>query len=225
MKRAIAARQQQKEQTRTRLVEAALRVFALHGYDHATVEEISLAAGYSKGAYYFHFDSKEGIFLELLSAWIEGQTQRLRAFETSTAPPAVALIETLESLLRYDDRDVHWAPLLLEFWAQAYRNDRVQGLLQKAYGRWLGLLKEMLERSERKGLISLAVQPEVAASLVLAAHDGLVVHRRLRPATGKQLPLPQTLGALISTLTSPSEAAPAMQIAPPVARRTVKRRR
>jgi AcrR family transcriptional regulator len=222
--RTIPARQQQKEQTRARLVEAALRVFALQGYDHATVEEISLAAGHSKGAYYFHFDSKEGIFLELLSTWIEEQTRRLQAFETSKAPPAVALLETLESLLRYDDRDSHWASLLLEFWAQAHRNDKVRGTLQKAYSRWLGLLKDALQRAEREGLVYLTVQPEVAASLVLAAHDGLLVHARLRPTTGKQPTLPQTLGALMSALASPAEGL-TPEIAPPVVRRITRHKR
>ncbi len=69
MKREPLARQNQKEQTRALLVDAALRVFAEHGYEEATVEDIAAAAGYSKGAYYFHFASKEDIFLELLEQW------------------------------------------------------------------------------------------------------------------------------------------------------------
>ena len=131
------ARQEQRQQTRARLVEAALRVFAEQGYDHATVEEISLAAGYSKGAYYFHFDSKEDIFLELLSTWIEDQTRRLNAFEPARRPVAIALLETLESLLRYDDRDPHWQLLLPEIWAQSHRNAKVRETLHAAYAHWI----------------------------------------------------------------------------------------
>jgi TetR/AcrR family transcriptional repressor of nem operon len=198
-----SARQQQREQTRARLVEAALRVFALHGYDHATVEEISLAAGHSKGAYYFHFDSKEEIFLELLSLWIAEQTRRLRAFESAETPVAVVLLETLGSLLRYDDRDPHWRPLLPEFWAQAHRNQHVRGLLSEAYARWLELLKDLFEKTEREGLLSLAMAPDVVASVVLAAHDGFTVRWRLRPTTDAEPTLPQMLGALMSALTLP----------------------
>lgn len=225
MRKAIPAKKQQKEQTRTRLVEAALRVFALQGYDHATVEEISLAAGHSKGAYYFHFDSKEGIFLELLSTWIEEQTRRLHASGAVSPPPAVALIETLASFLRYDDRDPHWASLLPEFWAQAHRNDKVRGLLQKAHERWLSLLKEVFEKGERGGIVSLAVQPEVAASLLLAAHDGLVAHQGLLTAESKPPTLSQTLGALISMLTAGAKSETQPQITPPLTRRTARRQR
>lgn len=223
MKR-IPARQQQREQTRARLVDAALRVFALHGYDHATVEEIALAAGHSKGAYYFHFDSKEDILLELLSSWIEEQTHRLRSFESATTPIAVALLETLESLLRYDDREPHWRSLLPEFWAQAHRNENVRSLLAEAYGRWLNLLKDLFEQAERERLLSLTVTPGVAASLVLAAHDGLTVHWRLRPVADAERTLPQTLGALMSVLTVPPEEQ-RPTVVPPSTRRTAKPKR
>lgn len=219
--KAVPARQQQREQTRARLVDAALRVFALHGYDHATVEEISLAAGHSKGAYYFHFDSKEEILLELLSQWIEEQTRRLRSFESAETPAAVALLDALGSLLRYNDRDPHWRSLLPEFWAQAHRNGHVRSLLQKAYSRWLQLLKGFFERADREGLLSLAMAPDVAASLVLAAHDGLTVHWRLRAATDTEPTLPQTLEALMSVLTFPSIEQRAA-IVPPSAKRTTK---
>jgi AcrR family transcriptional regulator len=223
LNRTIPAKRQQKEQTRARLVEAALRVFALQGYDHATVDEISLAAGHSKGAYYFHFDSKEGIFLELLSTWTAEQTRRLHTFEDASIPPAIALLETLQSLLRYDDRDPQWLSLLPEFWAQGHRNDKVHQLLQKAYDQWLRLLTYAFEKAESARLISLAVRPEAAASLVLALHDGLVVHRRLRLAASRPPTLPQTLGVLISVLTTSAEQRPTAEISPPVARRTVRR--
>ena len=43
-------------------MEAALGVFARHGYERATVDEIVREAGYSKGAFYVHFESKEDLF-------------------------------------------------------------------------------------------------------------------------------------------------------------------
>lgn len=224
MKRPAPARQGQREQTRARLVEAALRVFAERGYDHATVEEISLAAGYSKGAYYFHFDSKEDIFLELLSAWIEEQTQRLRSFESSHGPAAVALLEMLESLLRYDDRDPHWRLLLPEFWAQSHRNEKVLETLRNAYGHWIDLLENAFEKADQEGLMSLAVRPSVAASLVLAAHDGLTLHSRLEAPAERESRSSHTLGALVAALMAPSEQTGG-PIIPPTARRTIGRKR
>src|SRR4051794_10989336 len=51
---------------RSALLEAALDVFAKRGYRDASVDEIAGAAGYSKGAVYFHFSGKEDLFFALL---------------------------------------------------------------------------------------------------------------------------------------------------------------
>jgi AcrR family transcriptional regulator len=221
--RPIPARQEQRQQTRARLVEAALRTFAEQGYDHATVEEISLAAGHSKGAYYFHFDSKEDIFLELLSLWIDDQTRRLHAFESARGPAAVALLETLESLLRYDDRDPHWRLLLPEIWAQSHRNAKVQETLKAAYTTWIELLESVFEKADREGMVSLAVRPDVAASLVLAAHDGLTLRSRLKAPSEVELPASRIVAGLVA-LIAPSDQATRPTV-PPTLRRTVRRKR
>jgi AcrR family transcriptional regulator len=225
VKRTASARQGQRQQTRARLVEAALRIFAEQGYDHATVEEIVLAAGYSKGAYYFHFDSKEDIFLELVSTWIEHQTRRLGAFESARGPAAVTLLETLASLLRYDNRDPHWRLLLPEIWAQSHRMAKVRDALESAYAHWIELLADAFEKADREGLVSLAVRPVVAASLVLAAHYGLMLRSRLEKAASEGEPSPsQVVSALLGGVVTPSEQA-ASNLLPPTLGRTVRRKK
>ena len=49
-----------------RLIEAAEHLFIRKGYDNASVEEISEAAGYSRGAFYSNFDDKEQVFLAVI---------------------------------------------------------------------------------------------------------------------------------------------------------------
>jgi AcrR family transcriptional regulator len=57
---------QSRARTRQNLLNAALTLFARDGYIATTVDNISEEAGYSKGAAYSNFDSKEEIFLEVL---------------------------------------------------------------------------------------------------------------------------------------------------------------
>jgi len=59
-------REESKDLTRLRLIEAAERLFIRRGFDDASVEEISEMAGYSRGAFYSNFDSKEQIFLAVI---------------------------------------------------------------------------------------------------------------------------------------------------------------
>jgi AcrR family transcriptional regulator len=65
------SRTESRAQTRNRLLEAARELFAKEGYAATSVERIAEAAGYSKGAVYSNFESKESIFLEVLQ--LQGQ--------------------------------------------------------------------------------------------------------------------------------------------------------
>ena len=197
------ARQAQKEQTRALLVDAAVRVFAEHGYDEATVEEISAEAGYSKGAFYFHFVTKEDIFVELLEQWTGEQTERLRASEGAT-PAAAALLEALEAFLSYEEREGMWPRLVVEFWAQARRHQAVRRGLSQAYAAWRRSLAEVFRRAAHSGLLSPQVEPDAAARLVLATHDGLVVEACIDPEQARKVSLRRVLGALLAYLASPA---------------------
>lgn len=212
MTRGIAARQLQREQTRGKLVEAALRVFATSGYERATVDDLAAAAGYSKGAYYFHFSTKEEILLELLDAWREERTARLEASAEADQPAAVVLMETVEGLLSYEDRDPYQPPLLLEFWSQALRSEQVRRQLNEAYDSWKDLLASAFQRARDEGVIARDVEPVTAAGLTLAVHDGLVVETCLGLPWATKTSIRRLVAALLAPLMEPQpEEDPASQ--------------
>src|SRR5215217_9232376 len=62
----LPARQERSVTRHERILDAALDVFAEHGYQQATVDEIASTARTSKGGIYFHFPGKDAIFLALL---------------------------------------------------------------------------------------------------------------------------------------------------------------
>src|SRR5271165_3067979 len=59
-------RQESKEVTRMRLIEAAETLFIRKGFDDTSVDEISEMAGYSRGAFYSNFENKEQVLLSLI---------------------------------------------------------------------------------------------------------------------------------------------------------------
>jgi AcrR family transcriptional regulator len=68
-------RRESQQLTRVKLIEAAERVFVRTGFDAASVEQIAEEAGFSRGAFYSNFESKDELFLELLDKKrIETQT-------------------------------------------------------------------------------------------------------------------------------------------------------
>ncbi|GAA0394196.1 TetR/AcrR family transcriptional regulator [Paenibacillus motobuensis] len=66
---ALNKKQLQSEQTKRRVADAARALFVNKGYKATSIEDISEATGSSKGNIYYHFKSKEGLFLYLLDEW------------------------------------------------------------------------------------------------------------------------------------------------------------
>jgi AcrR family transcriptional regulator len=66
MKRVRLSREESREQTQQRLIDAAQSVIAKKGLAGTSVEDIAAAAGYTRGAFYSNFRSKSDLFIELL---------------------------------------------------------------------------------------------------------------------------------------------------------------
>ena len=95
MRPARLTRAQQQAMTRERLLAAAERVFARHGYGGASIDLISAEAGYSKGAIYSNFESKEAVFLELLRLYMERDMAELERI-VSLAPDQLSNVTQVD---------------------------------------------------------------------------------------------------------------------------------
>jgi AcrR family transcriptional regulator len=85
MKRQRMTREQSKDQTRQRLLDAAQTIFMKKGFVATSVEDIAEAAGYTRGAFYSNFSSKPELFLELLRRDHEEMQEELASiFEEGT---------------------------------------------------------------------------------------------------------------------------------------------
>jgi AcrR family transcriptional regulator len=72
MKRQRLTREQSRDQTRERLIEAARTMFIKKGFVATSVEDIAAAAGYTRGAFYSNFGGKADLLIELLHRDHEG---------------------------------------------------------------------------------------------------------------------------------------------------------
>jgi AcrR family transcriptional regulator len=74
----VAATTRRREATRQKLLDAAAQVFAEVGLDAASVEAICDRAGFTRGAFYSNFDSKDELFLELAGTVARERVQAVR---------------------------------------------------------------------------------------------------------------------------------------------------
>lgn len=83
-----------KQQTHTRIVEAARRLWKAKGYANVSIGEIMKAAGLTHGGFYAHFKSKDDLFAEAAL-----DTQILERYRAMTADPSVPRLSVFEAVL------------------------------------------------------------------------------------------------------------------------------
>jgi AcrR family transcriptional regulator len=112
-----------KEAVRSRVLQAAGEVFAQRGFAAASMDQVAAAAGFTKGAVYSNFASKDELFLALMAEEVQRRVDGVSAaLQTARDLPA-ALAAVNAELSR---REAAWQLLFLEFWQRAVRDPEVR---------------------------------------------------------------------------------------------------
>ncbi len=118
--------------TRTRILEAARRVFERQGFHGSSLDQVAREAGFTKGAVYSAFDSKADLFLTLLA---ERATQRQQAWEAmsrrATSPEAF-VAEVTGGFAQSVSREREWWAAVIEFATFVARDEALRAALRRA---------------------------------------------------------------------------------------------
>jgi AcrR family transcriptional regulator len=156
-------REESQALTRARLLEFAPRVVAKEGYEGASIDKIAEAAGFSKGAFYSNFDSKEEFFLEMLARHA-GQDVVDIARLLAGATEAREIINRICDWAEQRSEDPTWGLLALELFRRA-RREATFGSRHASLFRdqWRGVGKLLLPIAGDGG----SVDPELLGAMVL----------------------------------------------------------
>ena len=108
-----------KEAVRSRVLRAAGEVFAERGFAAATLDQVAAAAGFTKGAVYSSFASKDELFLALMAEEVQHRVDGVEAALQAADDLPAALAAVSSELSR---REATWQLLFLEFWQRAVRD-------------------------------------------------------------------------------------------------------
>jgi AcrR family transcriptional regulator len=166
--------------SREQLLAAAARAFGRHGYRGASMSQIAADAGFSKGALYWNFASKEDLFFALL----DQTDERLRALLAlvAAAPSSEDISADLSrGVMRVLDEQRDLVLLFHEYSALAVRDPQMAARYVK---RNAGLRSEMsaafAARQKARG-VSPVVSAERIATVIIALIDGLSIQRLTEP--------------------------------------------
>lgn len=186
--------------TRGRLIRAAEKIFARDGFDAAKLEDIAAEAGYTRGAFYANFDSKEDLFFAMVEREIEARIEHVQTVMQGAGDRDEKLKALRQFLLKVCE-DRRWCLLTLEFKLFAVRHPEVKarlaGMNRRLVGPRTAILEEIIRGSGRSSPLS----PTAVASSLSAVTTSLGLEHMLDRAAMPESALKVILGNYFDTLT------------------------
>jgi AcrR family transcriptional regulator len=174
-------RMQRSDATRAALLRSASRLICELGMHGASIDRIAADAGYTKGAFYAHFASKEELFLVMLDEHFAAEAVRLDAMLTGTEEPVVEARRAAEEFLAHIDSDPQWRRLYQEFATHAARKEAFRLELVARQHELRARMAAIFERwAGAYGVTSSVPAADVAAMTFFMA-DGFLLDRIIDP--------------------------------------------
>jgi len=199
-RRTRAARAEGRE-ARGELLSAALRVFARRGYGQAAVDDIAAVAGYSKGAVYWHFSSKEELLFALLEERIDRPMREMVALLESAPPDRDMSAEATLEFARQLGEQRDAVLLEREYWTWAIRDPELRTRYAERQTVLRRALAAALEaRGRHLGTPELSTAAEDVARIVMIVMGGLAVDELVEPGSVRPELLGETLALIYAGL-------------------------
>lgn len=200
-------RSERRAQTRARLLDAAAKVYARRGFAGATLDEVAAEAGFTKGAVYGHFGSKENLLIALGEEYTVAQiAEQMALFDRDRATwerPLAGSHRWMDGLQESPER----FRLFVELWAYAQRDEHLARRLADALAALRATFARFASQSTRDaGFEPPPGVPEQFANVMLGLGVGLSMLKLVDPDAVPAELLGTTLSVLIRATESSAQA-------------------
>jgi AcrR family transcriptional regulator len=190
-------------QTLARLLDAALEAFAANGFGGTRIEDVCERAGYTRGAFYSNFASKDELFFALFDRHAARVLERFEKQAAALGEGPVTIESIAAALAEFDDDERTWYLVTTEFTLSAIRDPGAARRLAEHDARLrteaVRLLNSLLIRAglrPRPG-----VEVEALVRMLIAIREGALAQsyvepEALPPGTLERLFLPTLLSAV-----------------------------
>ncbi len=184
-----SARARSQAETRERLLDAARQVLAAEGYAGASIDRIAATAGYTKGAFYANFASKEAVFIELFEQHKQREQDAFRAVVASDDDVA-SMLDAIGHDLRLARVNADWPRLGVELRRQAERSTTLATQIDSLQAAQRAALADVVSALFAKAGRELPEPADALANLFIGVAHGLAL---MRPTTAPRTPTPNAV--------------------------------
>lgn len=162
------------EERQKQILEAAVAQFAQHGFHQTRMEDIARASGLSKGALYLYYKSKDAIIAAILRTFFAFELRGTRSIIEREGSAAERLLAMTRMFADEIERMSVAMPLLMEFYAIAFRDASVREHIGRMYTEFRTPVTSLIEQGIARGEFR-AVNAEEAALTWIALLEGLTL--------------------------------------------------
>jgi AcrR family transcriptional regulator len=173
-------RNEKQKKTRSALLKSAAKLICRKGITEASVDDVARDAGYTKGAFYSNFKSKEELFLVMLDERYAAELEGLEAHLAGEGDPADEVRDSAEDFIRFVRSDPDWPRLYFEFVVYASRNPEFREELATRNR----AMRERIAEVIRSWVAELPAPPfpyEDLARMLFCMADGFLVQQMIEP--------------------------------------------
>ncbi len=163
------------QDSRVEILKAAMQLFANRGFHETSMSEVAREAHVSKALIFWHFKTKEELFVAVLNRLLEPYFIDF-AEEAAMMDERAQILKLVESYLSFVRDNANSVRFFL---AQMLHDQRLSESLNeqvlKLYGGYRAMLVELIVRAQQKGICTRRTAPESAAAFLLSALNGLLI--------------------------------------------------
>ncbi len=192
-------REESRAQTRERLLDAALESFVRDGIESTSIEEVAEAAGYSRGAFYSNFESKDQLLCAVLDREIERSKEEFDAIVAAIPPADIInkLRDYYVNMGRDETNCTFWLGLQLHSLRNPAIRPHVAAIMRKK--------RENVMAQTRRVFEAIGKEPpgsvETVALGLISVAQGLGLTQMLDPEAVSAELLPKALETLFDQIT------------------------
>ena len=168
------------------MLDAAVAALAERGLASTSIQDIADAAGMSKGAVHYHFESKDELLQHVLGRCCESVEARVRAVFDEPGSPMDRVRRAILEMWIVRRESIPEMRVLSELHMLSRQNDEIR----KALGQAMRKSREQIIEVGLNRLIEMGLRPRVSLSiaprLILATLDGLSIQHEIDPIPAEE---------------------------------------
>ncbi|MFD4930181.1 TetR/AcrR family transcriptional regulator [Peribacillus butanolivorans] len=164
--------QKQSEETINKLMRSGIELFSKQGYSSTSIDQIVKHAGYSKGAFYAHFSTKEEFLLRLIKEGIDFYFEDLKEALTQKDCDLINTFKEYSMRLVNEAYEKGSSPMLLQGCMVSNELPQIKEKLILQMEEWRSFLTHLFQKMKDEGIVGSPLDARTLATSSMALFNG-----------------------------------------------------